>query len=244
MAEPSSSAVKRLGIVATREQHFKQDHDTPTFVQLHPSGVTCYVVLQKGYRFSALSDTAEKVLYMMNAQYNPSSHMYASAPQAHIVLRSNDRLQITQDVLSSRTFRKRVGNEHGADGAAGGDATNMGKSSHAQLADPFGLQRTASATPSDYDGGRHVRTAKEHNNDADLEVSSRSSPWVRQRAMVDGRMGVQTMIPSGSLPQVAPAAPPGSSVSPTLPVTPFTSQPSATPESYPTSIFQQFAVGR
>ena len=62
MAEPSSSAVKRLGIVATREQNFKQDHDTPTFVQLHPFGVTCFVVLQKGYRFSAVSDTAEKVL--------------------------------------------------------------------------------------------------------------------------------------------------------------------------------------
>ena len=39
MAEPSSSVVKRLGIVATREQHLKQDHDTPTFVQLHPFGV-------------------------------------------------------------------------------------------------------------------------------------------------------------------------------------------------------------
>ena len=36
MAEPSSSAVKQLGVVATREQNFKQDHDTPTFVRLHP----------------------------------------------------------------------------------------------------------------------------------------------------------------------------------------------------------------
>ena len=80
MAEPSSTTAKQLGIVATREQHCKQDHDTPAFVQLHPFGVTCYVVLQKGDRFSAVSDTAEKVLYMMNAQYNPFSHMYASAP--------------------------------------------------------------------------------------------------------------------------------------------------------------------
>ena len=52
------------------------------------------------------------------------------------------------------------------------------------------------------------------------------------------------MIPSGSSPQVAPAAPPGSSVSPALPVTPFTSQPSPASESYPASIVQQFAVGR
>ena len=97
----------------------KQDHDTPTFVQLHPFGVTCYVVLQKGYRFSAISDTAEKVLYMMNAQYNPFSHMYASAPQAHIVLRSNNCLQITGRAIFAH-LRKRVGDERGADGAASG----------------------------------------------------------------------------------------------------------------------------
>ena len=243
MAEPSSSAVKRLGIVATREQNFKQDHDTPTFVQLHPFGVTCFVVLQKSYRFSAVSDTAEKVLYMMNAQYNPFSHMYASAPQAHIVLRSNNRLQITGRAIFPY-LRKRVGNELGADGTASGDATNMGESSHAQLADPFGLQRTASDASSGDDGDRHVRTAEKKSDDADLEVSSRGSPWVRQQAVVDDRMGVQTMIPSDSSSQVAPAAPPGSSVSPALPVTPFTSQPSPASESYPASIVQQFAVGR
>ena len=88
MAQPSSTMVKQLGVVATREQHFKQDYDTPTFIQLHPFGETCFVVLQKSYRFSAVSDTAEKVLYLMNAMFNPFSHMYASAPQAHIVLRS------------------------------------------------------------------------------------------------------------------------------------------------------------
>ena len=84
--------------------------------------------------------------------------MYASAPQAHIVLRSNNRLQITGRAIFPY-LRKRVGNELGADGTASGDATNMGESSHAQLADPFGLQRTASTTSSDDDGGRHVRTA-------------------------------------------------------------------------------------
>ena len=96
MAQPSSTMVKQLGVVATREQHFKQDYDTPTFIQLHPFGETCFVVLQKSYRFSAVSDTAEKVLYLMNAMFNPFSHMYASAPQAHIVLRSGNRLQITE----------------------------------------------------------------------------------------------------------------------------------------------------
>ena len=69
MAEPSSTTVKQLGIVATREQHCKQDNDIPTFVQLHPFGVTCYVVLQKGDRFSAVSDTAEKVLYHPDPQF-------------------------------------------------------------------------------------------------------------------------------------------------------------------------------
>ena len=54
--------VKQLGVVATREQHFKQDYDTPTFIQLHPLGETCFVVLQKSYRFSAVSDTDEKFL--------------------------------------------------------------------------------------------------------------------------------------------------------------------------------------
>ena len=92
MAQPSSTMVKQLGVVATREQHFKQDYDTPTFIRLHPFGETCFVVFQKSYRFSAVSDTAEKVLYLVSTMFNPFSHMYASAPQAHIVLRSGSRL--------------------------------------------------------------------------------------------------------------------------------------------------------
>ena len=119
--------VKQLGVVATREQHFVQDYDTPTFIQLHPFGETCFVVLQKSYRFRAVSDTAEKVLYMMNAMFNPFSHMYASAPQAHIVLRSGSRLQITGRVVFPY-LRKRVNDESGAESAAsilGGHCPNL-----------------------------------------------------------------------------------------------------------------------
>ena len=100
------------------------------------------------------------------------------------------------------------------------------------------------SSPGDNGDDHHTPAAEEHKNDAKLEVSSRSSPWVRQHAVVDGRMGVQTMIPSGSSTQVAPAAPSGSPVSPALPVTPFTSQPpSVVPESYPNFIFQQSLSG-
>ena len=51
--------------------------------------------------------------------------MYASAPQAPIVLRSTNRLQITGRAIFPH-LRKRVGDERGADGAASGEATNMG----------------------------------------------------------------------------------------------------------------------
>ena len=87
-AEPSSSMTKSYGIVATRDQLFLSDVDTPTELNIHPFGETCYVIIQKSSRYNSLTDTAEKCIYVCNAQYNPFSHLYASAPQAQLVLRA------------------------------------------------------------------------------------------------------------------------------------------------------------
>ena len=83
------------GICATREQHFRQGYDSPTRFNLHPFGESCFVVLQKSARFNSVTDTAERAIYMFNGQYNLFSHLFADAPQAHVLLRSRNRLQIT-----------------------------------------------------------------------------------------------------------------------------------------------------
>ena len=91
-AKPSSSMTKSFSIVATREQLFESSVDTPTELNIHPFGETCYAIIQKSSRYNSLTGTAGKCIYICNAQYNPSSHLYANAPQAQIVLRPSGRL--------------------------------------------------------------------------------------------------------------------------------------------------------
>ena len=83
----------------TREQHFRHDYDSPTRFNLHPFGESCFAVLQKSARFNSMTDIAERAIYMFNGQYNPFSHLFADAPQAHVLLRSRNRLQITGRVI-------------------------------------------------------------------------------------------------------------------------------------------------
>ena len=81
---PSSTIATSTGICATREKHFRQDYDSPTRFNLHTFGEPCFVVLQK----------SERAIYMFNGQYNTFSRLFADAPQAHVLLRSRNRLQI------------------------------------------------------------------------------------------------------------------------------------------------------
>ena len=96
---PSSTITTSTISCATREQHFRQDYDSPTRLNLHPFGESCFVVLQKSARFNSVTDTAERAIYMFNGQYNPFSHLFADAPQAHVLLCSCNRLQITGRVV-------------------------------------------------------------------------------------------------------------------------------------------------
>ena len=98
-AEPSTTIEKDTGTFATREQMFREDTETPIKFHLHPFGTRCYVIIQKSQRYSAMTDTAEACLYLMGAGYNPFSHTFVDASQAHIVLRSGNRLQITGRVI-------------------------------------------------------------------------------------------------------------------------------------------------
>ena len=173
------------------------------------------LTLQKGYRFSAVSNTAEKVLYMVNAQYNPFSHMYASAPQARIVLRSNNRLQITGRAIFPY-LRKRVDSEHGADGTAGGDATNMGEPTSNLLADPLSSQLAGELNVSRSTVGNTVHDSS--HAQAAATTSSASSPWVRSEAPASNQVdGSQARITPGLLNQEVPAAPSVPAGSPALP---------------------------
>ena len=63
---PSSTITTSTGICATREQHFRQDYDSPTRFNLHPFGEPCFVVLQK----------SERAIYMFNGQYNTFSRLF------------------------------------------------------------------------------------------------------------------------------------------------------------------------
>ena len=78
---------------------FREDTETPIKFHLHPFGTRCYVIIQKSQRYSAMTDTAEACLYLMGAGYNPFSHPFVDASQAHIVLHSGNRLQITGRVI-------------------------------------------------------------------------------------------------------------------------------------------------
>ena len=98
-AEPSTTIEKDTGTFATREQMFREDTETPIKFHLHPFGTRCYVIIQKSQRFNAMTDTAEACLYLMGAGYNPFSHTFVDASQAHIVLRSGNRLQITGRII-------------------------------------------------------------------------------------------------------------------------------------------------
>ena len=122
-AERSSSTTKSFGIVATREQLFVSNVDTPTKLNIHPFGETCYVIIQKSSRYNSLTDTAKKCIYICNAQYNPFSHLYANAPQAQIVLRPSGRPHITGRIVFPY-LRKTVESERGDDTT--GDATQTG----------------------------------------------------------------------------------------------------------------------
>ena len=128
-AEPSSSMTKSFGIVATREQLFLSNVDTPTELNIHPFGETCYVIIQKSSRYNSLTDTAEKCIYICNAQYNPFSHLYANAPQAQIVLRPSGRLQITGRIVFPY-LRKTVASERGDDTSGEATQTGVPLSSH------------------------------------------------------------------------------------------------------------------
>ena len=97
--EPSTTIEKDTGTFATREQMFREDTETPVNFHIHPFGTRCYVIIQKSQRYSAMTDTAEACLYLMGAGYNPFSHTFVDAPQAHVVLRSANRLQITGRVI-------------------------------------------------------------------------------------------------------------------------------------------------
>ena len=97
-AEPSTTIEKGTGTFATREHMFREDTETPIKFHLHPFGTRCYVIIQKSQRYSAMTDTAEACLYLMGAEYNPFSHTFVAASQAHIVL-SGNRLQVTGRVI-------------------------------------------------------------------------------------------------------------------------------------------------
>ena len=117
-AQPSSSMTKTFGVVATREQLFLNDLDTPTEQNIHPFGEVCYVIIQKGSRHDLLTDTAEKCICICNAQYNPFSHLYANAPQAQIVLRPGGWLQITGRIVFPYLRHETVENKRGDDGSS------------------------------------------------------------------------------------------------------------------------------
>ena len=97
--EPSTTIEKDTGTFASREQMFREDLETPVNFHLHPFGARCYVIIQKSQRFNAMTDTAEACLCLLGAGYNPFSNAFVDAPQAHIVLRSGNRLQITGRVV-------------------------------------------------------------------------------------------------------------------------------------------------
>ena len=97
--EPSTTIEKDTGTFATREQMFREDTETPVNFHIHPFSTRCYVIIQKSQRYNAMTDTAEACLYLMGAGYNPFSHTFVDAPQAHVVLRSANRLQITGRVI-------------------------------------------------------------------------------------------------------------------------------------------------
>ena len=65
--------------------------------------------LQKSARFNSVIDTAERAIYMFNGQYNPFSHLFADAPQAHVLLRSRNRVDgaIGPSKEVSRAVRRR-----------------------------------------------------------------------------------------------------------------------------------------
>ena len=101
ISTPSHSAPDstEFGVLATREQLFNEDIETPTKFILYPFGSTCYVVIQYSKRVNAMTDTAERCLYLFAGVYNPFSHAYANSPQSCVVLRENNRLMITARVV-------------------------------------------------------------------------------------------------------------------------------------------------
>ena len=96
---PFTTIEKDTGIFASREQAFREDTEATINFHLHPFGTRCYVIIQKSQRFSAMTDTAEACAYLMGAGCNPFSHTFVGASQAHIVLRSGNRLQITGRII-------------------------------------------------------------------------------------------------------------------------------------------------
>ena len=120
---------KSYGIVATREQLFLSNVDTPTELNIHPFGETCYVIIQKSSRYNSLTDTAERCIYICNAQYNPFSHLYASAPQAQLVLRPSGRLQITGRIVFPY-LRKTIASERGYEQQDSATPTGVSLNSH------------------------------------------------------------------------------------------------------------------
>lgn len=97
--EPSTTIEKDTGTYASREQMFRENTETPIAFTLHPFATRCYVVIHKPQRFTAMSDTAEACLYLLKAGFTSFSHAFVDASQAHIVLRSNNRLQVTGRVI-------------------------------------------------------------------------------------------------------------------------------------------------
>ena len=98
--EPSTTIEKDTGTYASREQLFREDTETLIAFTLHPSAARCYVVIQKSQRFNAMTDRAKACLYLLKACYTPFSHAFADASQAHVVMRSNNQLQVTGRVIS------------------------------------------------------------------------------------------------------------------------------------------------
>ena len=92
----SSATIEHdFGVIATREQMFMEDITVMPQFTLMPFGSICYVILQQSRRFNAMTDTAERCIYLISGRYNPFSHAFADARQAHIVMRPNWRLQVT-----------------------------------------------------------------------------------------------------------------------------------------------------
>ena len=178
--------------------------------------------------------------------FNPFSHMYASAPQAHIVLRSGNRLQLTGRAVFPY-LRKRVNDEGCADNGA---ASILGESTSnpASLADPFSSQ-PAGTPPGELNAARSSTGNTVHNSfhaQAAVTTSSASSPWVRSEIPTSNQVdGSQALITPGLLNQEVPAAPSVLSGSPALPPVAPRSAPVSS-ESYPMqqSLVQRFAVGR